>query len=319
MKQPLISVCVATFNHERYISDCLMSIIAQEVPGTLEILVGDDNSGDATKEVVTAVANRFPDVIFYRCHQPQLGAAANYQSLVQQARGRYIAHCDGDDFWLPGKLSAQIAFMENHPDCPAVYSNTFTIADDGCPLGVFNNFQPARFGIADLVRHGNFLNQSSVLYRAVLREVVLALPAPFIDYRMHLRFARSGAVGYLNRALVGYRVGSTSSMVMNAGDQVRQLYWDALLDVPAGSVPAIDRARGMADFARSAAFAAVRLRSLVLVRKWLPIVFRSSPVGGIRMAWLITAVIARAGVRRILVGVCQRVGGNAPYVLYRRP
>ena len=313
-----VSVCVVTYNHARYIRDCLISVLAQCEDVSLEILVGDDLSEDETGKIVQSLANRYPKIIRYFCHSKRKGPASNYQFLIRKAQGEYIAHLDGDDLWLPGKLATQIRFMEQHPDCPAVYSNAITIRDDGVLLGVFNNFQPTRFDINSLLRHGNFLNHSSMLYRAFLREDLLRLPPSFLDYRIHLHHARHGAIGYLNQTLVSYRVNSSSSMIVHANNDVRRLYWEALLDVPRDSINADDLASGIAEFARSIFFRSIRIRHVSLIRQWLPIIIASSPVSRTKMSVLIFSAIIRTGVRELFAALYAHLSGNSFKILYYR-
>ncbi len=318
MNKPVVSVCIVTCNHERYIRDCIMSVIAQSSDVPLEILVGDDLSEDGTSGIVAAIANEYPHLIRYFRHAPRLGPAENYLSLIRESRGTFIAHLDGDDFWLPGKLAAQVSFLERHLDCPAVYSNALTVRDDGAPLGVFNNPQPSRFDINALLRGGNFLNHSSMLYRASLRENLLSMPTPFLDYRIHLCHARHGAIGYLNQVLVGYRVGSSTSMVVRAKDLVLRLYWEALLNVPRESVNAEDLAGGMAGFVRSVLLQSFRTNSFFVLRHWLPIIMAASPVGRMRMCSLISSGIFRTAIQKASDILCTRLNGNHLQILFRR-
>ncbi len=318
MNMPLVSVCIVTYNHERYIRDCIMSVIAQSSDMPLEILVGDDLSEDGTSSIVAAIANEYPHLVRHFFHSPRLGPAGNYLSLIREARGAFIAHLDGDDFWLPGKLSAQVSFLEQHPDCPAVYSNALLISDDGMPLGVFNNPQPSRFDINSLLRRGNFLNHSSMLYRASLRENILALPTPFLDYRIHLCHARHGAIGYLNQVLVGYRVASSSSMVVHQKELVRRLYWEALLDVPRESVHEDDLAKAIAGFARSILLRSMMAKDISILRHWVPIIVGASPVGWVKMCSFICGGILRVVVRKASDAMWAWLTGNHLQILFRR-
>ena len=316
---PLVSVCVVTYNHKRYIRDCLMSVIAQCTDVSIEILVGDDHSEDGTSKIIEELANKFPYIIHHFYHKERLGfGSKNYQLLIKKAKGKYIAHLDGDDFWLPGKLAAQVHFMEQHPDCPAVYSNAIVIRDDGVPLGVFNNPQPTRLDINSLLRYGNFLNHSSMLYRAFLRENLLTLQAPFLDYRIHLNHAKHGAIGYLNQAFVAYRVNSSSSIIIHANDKVRGLYWEALLDVPRDSVNVDDLAKSIAEFARSIFFRSIKIKKVSLIRQWLPIIMMGSPVSRAKMSILIFLAIIRVGIQESLAALYARLSGNPLKILYYR-
>ena len=127
---PRVTVCIVTYNHERYIHDCIMSVLAQAHDVSLEVLIGDDQSTDRTEEIARALAARFPDVIRYFRHENRLGPGGNYQFLIGRARGEYIAHLDGDDFWLPGKLTKQISVMDKDSGVSASYTNALCIDDD---------------------------------------------------------------------------------------------------------------------------------------------------------------------------------------------
>lgn len=295
-----------------------MSVIAQSSDVSLEIIVGDDQSDDGSSAIIEILAKKYPDLIRYFRHAQRLGGCENYRFVMQQAKGTFIAHLDGDDFWLPGKLAAQVRFMEQHSNCPAVYSNAVAISDDGIVIGVFNNSQSERHDINSLLRRGNFLNHSSMLYRAFLREDLLKLPPLFLDYRIHLRHARHGAIGYLNQALVVYRVSSTSSIIVHANETVRRSYWEALLDAPRDFVNADDLASGMAQFARSIFFRSIRIKDISLLHQWLPIIMARSPVNRIKMSLLIFAAILRTGIRELLTALYAFLSRNHLKVIYYR-
>ena len=232
MNASMVSVCVVTCNHARYIKDCLASVLAQGEDVSLEILVGDDLSDDETGEIVSVLAARHPGVIRYFRHRERLGPTRNYQFLIGEARGEYVAHLDGDDFWLPGKLRRQVSAMERNPRLVAVFSNAAVIDDAGALRGGFNGLVPDVFDLGFLLRRGNFLCHGSLVYRAAVRQCILDMPAPFLDYQIHIRLAALGDIGYVNHALVGYRVASSTSMSTLQSARVRELYWQALDSVP---------------------------------------------------------------------------------------
>src|SRR5437764_971025 len=121
LPRPIVSVCVTTYNHEAYIKDCLISVLSQEIDVPVEVLVGDDGSSDMTGRIVAEVMLSYPGNIQYFFHAENLGPSANYQFLINNATGSYIAHLDGDDHWLPGKLAAQLHLLALHPECSACF------------------------------------------------------------------------------------------------------------------------------------------------------------------------------------------------------
>jgi len=229
LNSPTVSICITTYNQDRYIKDCLVSALAQIVDTDLEILVGDDGSGPETPGIVANLMDHFPGKIKYFKHEKNLGPSANYQFLIREARGQYLAHLDGDDFWLPGKLAAQLAWLQNHPDSVACYTNAALVNEAQEVMGVFSSAISQPVDLAFLLAKGNFLNHSSLLYRATHKDVILGFSGAFIDYRIHLNFARIGELGFINSAYAVYRVGSEHSMVRTTPKLVQQLYFEALV------------------------------------------------------------------------------------------
>jgi glycosyltransferase involved in cell wall biosynthesis len=314
---PRVSICVTTCNQRRYIHECLESLLAQARECDAEVLVGDDCSEDGTTEIVAEFAAAHPSLVTHVRHAPRLGASFNTKALLARCKGDYIARLDGDDYWLPGKLGKQVCFLDTHPGCSAVYTNAITIDESGNRFGIFNDAGDGCFDLATLLRRGNFLNNSSVLFRRQSIEPWLAIEGPLIDYRAHLLHARFGHIAQLGECLTAYRVNAQGSMVAGMNEKVRELYWGAIMSVPRESVSDRDFALGLADFLRRVAFRATRTRNWAMLRNWAQCVFSVSPHGRTR-----TCMHTLASILRILgkegAGLFQRdAAGNRLRVLYR--
>jgi hypothetical protein len=244
------------------------------------------------------------------------GAGGNLEYLARTARGKYIAHLDGDDFWLPQKLRAQIAFLEAHGDAPAAYTNAFCILDSGLPLGVFSNFSGQRINATDLVRRGNFLHHSSLIYRASFLEDLFYRGSPLLDYHFHLRLSRHGALAYLPTPFTVYRVSSSTSILVHSNDYVRELYWKTLSDTAKPLVTPADLSAGMAEFMRSIFFRSIRLRSFHLIANWWPRILRNAPLGKAKLLAQAGWSIFRVGMREAVSSVCGKIVGNKMRILY---
>lgn len=211
--RPDVTVCITTYEHEGYIEKCLRSVLDQRFEGSLEILVGDDGSSDATPQIIDAIAKENPEKIRVIHSQVRLGPNRNIQNLVSNAKGRYIAHLDGDDYWLPDKLSRQIPIISSDPSVSAVYTNAQVVSETGARLGVFCSCRGQDVSLSALLERGNFLNYSSMVYRENLRHIVLDATPPFVDYTLNLRLARLGRIAFVDEPLVGYRWRSRGSMI----------------------------------------------------------------------------------------------------------
>lgn len=131
---PLVSVCVQTYQHHKYIAQCLQSIVDQVTDFAYEIIVGDDESSDGTREICLEFARKYPEKIRLMLHHRVNniiinGAFTGRYNLIHNyfhARGKYIAWCEGDDYWTdPLKLQKQIRLHEQYPDCVASIHNAF--------------------------------------------------------------------------------------------------------------------------------------------------------------------------------------------------
>ncbi len=318
MIQPRVCVCIFTYNQQDYIRQCVESVLAQAVDVALEILVGDDCSSDNTSAIVAQIAAANPGVVKHIRHNPRCGAAANAKTIIGLADGEFIAALDGDDFWMPGKLRKQLAYMDAHPECVGVYTNAVTVTHSGEPIGLFNDVGNQSFDLSALLRRGNFLSTSSGLVRGRLKHLLLEIDGPFIDYQVHLANALEGNLTQLAEPLVGYRVNAVGSMVANANDHVREMYWQAIMSVRRDRVSDHDFACGIADFARRVAFRALHKRRGDLLREWTPRIFGASPFGKVRTSLFIATAIVRMAWTQLYGRVKPGPFGRGVKILYRR-
>ncbi len=120
---PLVSVVVTTYNHEAYIAKALDAILEQRCNFGVEIIVGEDRSSDGTLEVCKSFAHRYPDTVKLIVSTENVGWRKNYRRCVAAASGKYIAFCDGDDYWCDtNRLAEQVALMEQNPAIGLCYT-----------------------------------------------------------------------------------------------------------------------------------------------------------------------------------------------------
>jgi glycosyltransferase involved in cell wall biosynthesis len=114
---PLVSICCATYNHERYLAQTLESFLMQKVSFPIEIIIRDDCSTDRTPQIVRDYAERFPRLVRVIASDANVGVSRNALRIRAAARGKYIALCEGDDYWTdPQKLQKQVSFLEANPE-----------------------------------------------------------------------------------------------------------------------------------------------------------------------------------------------------------
>lgn len=295
-----------------------MSVLEQFVDADLEILIGDDCSDDGTSEIVAALSAAHPDVMRHIRHDPRLGAFANMQKLMCRANGDFVTRVDADDYWLPGKLERQLHYLIANPDCAAVYTNALTVDEAGSAIGQFNDVGDERFDLAAMLRRGNFLNNSSVMFRPQGKLAWLTAEKPQIDYRVHLMHAQNGFLAQIGEPLTAYRVNSTGSMVAHASERVRKMYWEAITSVPRELVTDEDFALGVTDLLRRVIFHALRTRHFGVLREWAQRAFDASPYGIIRTTLLVLCSIVRITFKELTGRFRRDADGRRLKVLYRR-
>ena len=132
MQTIMASVIVLTYNQQAYIGQALDSILMQKTRFPYEILVGDDASIDKTGSIVRSYAQAYPQIIRPFIRERNLGVTRNLYELLKHTRGKYIASCEGDDFWTdPEKLELQIDFLENHSEYSGCTHNARVIDENG--------------------------------------------------------------------------------------------------------------------------------------------------------------------------------------------
>jgi glycosyltransferase involved in cell wall biosynthesis len=112
-----VSICCITYNHEPYIGQALNGFLMQKTNFNVEILIGEDCSTDSTKVVIEEYCRKYPGKIKLITYEHNVGSIKNHINTMRHASGKYIAMCDGDDFWTdPLKLQKQVDFLESNPE-----------------------------------------------------------------------------------------------------------------------------------------------------------------------------------------------------------
>ena len=136
--EPLVSVCCTTFNHEKFISEAIDGFLIQETDFPFEIIIRDDCSTDRTASIVRDYAEKFPGIIrpIFEKENTFSQGVRPMPAVVKLATGKYLAICDGDDYWTdPRKLQIQVDFLEKHPEYVVSGHDAVIIDDQGNRVG----------------------------------------------------------------------------------------------------------------------------------------------------------------------------------------
>lgn len=211
MGRPIVSVIVITYNQEHELSRTLNSIISQKCPFEFEIIVGEDCSTDGTRKVLEEYASRYNDIIVPLYNDVNRGILKNFISAISKVRGKYIAFCDGDDYWIdPQKLVKQVDVLESNQDVGLVYSDVMV---DSKITGdkYYRGMQSPRDDLFTQLLEGNIIVSSTVCMRADLLRFVdfeMFVEQGFLmeDYPMWLSLSLHTKFHYLKEATICYEI-----------------------------------------------------------------------------------------------------------------
>ena len=257
---PLVSAVTTFLNGERFIAEAIESVVTQTYPNW-ELFLVDDGSTDGATAIAKSYAARYPDRIRYLEHEGHRnrGISASRNVGLSAAHGQYLAFLDADDVWLPDKLTAQVAMLEQRPDVGVMYGNTLywhgwtgrpedRSRDYYPPLGVADGVFPGRQLLAwNLQRRVAVPCIHSVLVRAhVLRRVggfEERFTGMFEDQACYAKLLLEGPVLVVNGSWEQYRIHDDSCCAVARRDgsaaSARRIYLE-WLDAYLRTAPATD-------------------------------------------------------------------------------
>lgn len=207
-----LTVLTMAFNHEKYIAECMDSVLMQKTSFPVRHIVLDHNSSDETPRIIRQYAQKYPSIqpvlLSRRVHKE------NVLGLFLRCRSKYAALCDGDDyFYSPDKLQKQVDYLESRPHCSMCFHPVAVTFEDGTapfrfpPIDMLPLNKKMEFHLAQLTKN-NFIQTNSALYRWRFRD---GLPSWFRadicpgDWYWHMLHAEIGRVGFLPETMSVYR------------------------------------------------------------------------------------------------------------------
>lgn len=209
--QPLVSICMITYNHEKYIAQAIESVLMQETDFDFELVIGEDCSTDRTREVVMSYKERYPDRIHLLLPPENMGVQENFAATIQACGGKYLAFLEGDDYWTSRKkLQRQVDFLERHPASSICFHNVTVFFDEtsgdkklySLPYSSPNEIST----ILDIINE-NIIPTCSVMYvRGTLPDIPEWTKKYWMmDWPLHLLVATKGDIGFIDIPMAAYR------------------------------------------------------------------------------------------------------------------
>ena len=259
---PLVSVCIPAYNHEKYIEDCLESVIAQDYKN-IELLIIDDGSSDNTKQkildMMPKLKARFVRVFFDS--QTNMGTCRTGNRLYKNARGKYIYHIASDDMTKPKAISTFVSFLEANPEYALVVGDNEIIDGDGRraywdekrnnvydkkfmvykTFGDFLkktnsdiDFNSDMFGTYSTLFNRNYIPNGYLVRRSISDKIGPLTPeAPLEDWWFMMQISKYAKMKYIDKILFSYRwhgsnTISNAAKIQAMSDKTAAFEWQQL-------------------------------------------------------------------------------------------
>ena len=202
----LVSVCIVTYNQERFVEQTLQSFLNQNTSYQYEVIVGDDCSTENTRKIVQSFVDKYPTIIKPIFHEKNVGPIENIKSVYKKARGKYICHLDGDDYALLNKLQKQFDILEKNQDC-SICSHLMQFVDENGKFVKTWSYSEGKYSLDDLYENLPFFAHSSKMFRNDFKLNYLDdLHPQALDIEIHIAQAKQGNIYHIDEELGAYRV-----------------------------------------------------------------------------------------------------------------
>ena len=197
-RNPVVSICMITYNHEEFISEAIEGVLMQKTNFPLELIISEDCSTDKTREICIEYQQKYPEIIKLQLPEKNLGMIQNSLSTLKACRGKYIALCEGDDYWTdPDKLQKQVDFLEVNKEYGMCYTNYIPVNVEGNPINVQackNHIKRSKSGdIFYKLLIGNFIQTLTVCFKKDILDFEYLNKPFYFDLFIHEIASRSAS------------------------------------------------------------------------------------------------------------------------------
>lgn len=212
MADPLVTIICIAYNHESYIRQCLDGFMMQKTNFPFEVLIHDDASNDNTTDIIREYEERFPDIIkpiYQKENQYSKGVQIGLTYLYPNAKGKYIAECEGDDYWTdPLKLQMQVDFLELNEDYSMCFHGARIISNINTEKGLACEHLEDRDYSATELFHVWTVPTASIVYRVECLAFPLVHQEWFLngDIKLILTASQFGRIRGMSRVMSVYRM-----------------------------------------------------------------------------------------------------------------
>lgn len=223
MGEIVVTVCLITYNHKRFIAEAIDSILIQKTNFDWEIVIADDYSTDGTRDILLEYARQNPSRIRLLLQEKNVGLHQNFIDLFTSPAGKYVAFLDGDDTWADElRLQKQVDFLEANPQYGMVYGRGSLMNEQGQPLP-YRNIPPYKSGYVfeDILLRKFLPPMAAALMRnSEIRKIYQTRKEPGIDFYLIATLSKNNQVAFVDEVYFNYRINPASITSTQNGHMV---------------------------------------------------------------------------------------------------
>ncbi len=209
-----VSVIILSYKQEDFVEKAILGIFKQKINFPVELIICDDRSPDETDKVIQSNILKAADniTVKYFRHTKNLGSTPNFYFALKQVTGKYLAFCEGDDYWFDdNKLQLQYDFMESHPDYSMCFHNVINISTDPAinntpfsriedrdysALEIYNNW---------LVHTTSVFMKTEVLQNDAVKKTLISPDLLYFDTILYMASSLNGKIRGMTESMTAYR------------------------------------------------------------------------------------------------------------------
>ncbi len=216
-KSIIVSVCMLTYKHEKYIKESIESVLNQLTNYKIELIIANDCSPDNTDNIIKDIINTHPrkDIIRYYRHEQNIGMYNNLDFILKKTNGEFIAFCEGDDYWTDiHKLNKQIEIFKQNPNLGLIHHDAnYLYVKKNILFEDFHKKNKIKVSngktLLELLEHNNILTPTVMFKSDLLKyynDIDKNISLLMADYPMWLSFSPYTEFYYIPEAMATYRV-----------------------------------------------------------------------------------------------------------------
>jgi len=227
----ILTVFTPTYNQEKYIEKCIKSIISQKTNFKFNLVISDDCSTDSTKDILKKYEEKYPDIVKCIYRKKNLGPMKNFIYSLNEIHTKYVALCDGDDFWIDDtKLQTQYDFLEKNKDYALCFHQPQIFYDDKSLHPTIHPVNIKKQVELENILNENMIVANSVVYRWKYKEknsLIKEFPKNIVpgDYFLNIMHIATGKGYFIDEVMSKYRKQPNGMWYLQSNPNTQDLFY----------------------------------------------------------------------------------------------